>query len=140
MSRLFWISQTRILEYGCHFFLQIIFLIQGLKTHFLHCYMDSLLLSYQETLYTHAHTHTHIYIYMYRASNVALVVKNPPVNAGDTRPGFHLCIRKIPWRRAWQPTSVFFLENHTSRGAWRFMVHRITMSWTRLTRHSTACT
>ena len=64
MSRLFWISQTRILEYGCHFFLQIIFLIQGLKTHFLHCYMDSLLLSYQGTLYTHTHTHTHIHIYV----------------------------------------------------------------------------
>ena len=25
--------------------------------------------------------------------------------AGDT--GFHPCVRKIPWRRKWQPTPVF---------------------------------
>ena len=36
--------------------------------------------------------------------------KNPPANAGDTGdrgsiPG----LWKIPWRRAWQPTPVFFL-------------------------------
>ena len=31
-----------------------------------------------------------------------LVVKNPPVNEGDMRPGFLL-----PWKRKWQPTSVF---------------------------------
>ena len=23
------------------------------------------------------------------------------------RPGFHPWVRKVPWRRAWQPTSVF---------------------------------
>ena len=39
-------------------------------------------------------------------SEVALVVKNLPANAGDIRdsgsiPG------TIPWRRAWQPTPVF---------------------------------
>ena len=33
---------------------------------------------------------------------MALVVKNPPANAGDLRdPG------TIPWRGAWQPTPVF---------------------------------
>ena len=32
------------------------------------------------------------------------VVKNPPANAGDT---FNLWVRKIPWRRKWQPTPVF---------------------------------
>ena len=31
---------------------------------------------------THTHTHTHT---QYRASQVALVVKNPPANAGDIR-------------------------------------------------------
>ena len=46
-------------------------------------------------------------------SQVALVVKNPPSNAGDLRDrgevgvGFNPWIRKSPWRRAWQPTSVF---------------------------------
>ena len=34
--------------------------------------------------------------------------KNPPVNAGDVRDErFDLWIRKIPWRRKWQPTPVF---------------------------------
>ena len=39
---------------------------------------------------------------------VALVVKNPPDNAGSIkRHGFNLWVRKIPRRRAWQPTPVF---------------------------------
>ena len=52
-----------------------------------------------------------------RASQVALVVKNLPANAGDIRdvgsvPGF----RKIPWRRAWQPTPLFLPgESHGQR-------------------------
>ena len=33
------------------------------------------------------------------ASQVALVVKNPPANAGDIRDGFSHWV-KIPWRRA----------------------------------------
>ena len=42
-------------------------------------------------------------------SQVALVVKNLPVSAGDTKtedsiPG----LGRFPWRRAWQPTPVFF--------------------------------
>ena len=41
-----------------------------------------------------------------RASQVALVVKNPPVNTGD-RPGFDPWLGKIPWRRAQQPTPAF---------------------------------
>ena len=32
-----------------------------------------------------------------------LVVKNPPTNAGDVSPW----VRKITWRRKWQPTPVF---------------------------------
>ena len=31
------------------------------------------------------------------------MVKNPPANAG----GFDSWLRKIPWRRKWQPTPVF---------------------------------
>ena len=41
------------------------------------------------------------------ASQVMLVVKNPPAKAEDKRHGFDPCVRKIPWRRAWQPTPVF---------------------------------
>ena len=34
------------------------------------------------------------------------VVKDPPANAGDPR--FNPWVRKIPWRRKWQPTLGFF--------------------------------
>ena len=41
------------------------------------------------------------------AAQVALMVKNPPVNAGDAKDkGFDPWVGKIPWRRARQPTSV----------------------------------
>ena len=36
------------------------------------------------------------------------MVKNLPANAGDLkRHGFDSWVRKIPWRRAWQPTPIF---------------------------------
>ena len=41
------------------------------------------------------------------ASQVTLVVKNPPANAGDMRHVFDPWVRKIPWRRKWKPTPVF---------------------------------
>ena len=42
------------------------------------------------------------------ASQVALVVKNPPANAGDVkRWKFDPWVRKIPWRKAGQPTPLF---------------------------------
>ena len=37
------------------------------------------------------------------------VVKNLPANEGDVGSGSP-CIRKIPWRRKWQPTPVFLPE------------------------------
>ena len=37
-----------------------------------------------------------------------VVVNNPPVNAEDAREcRFDPWVRKIPWRRKWQPTPVF---------------------------------
>ena len=45
------------------------------------------------------------------ASQVALVVKNLPANAGDMRRGFNPWVRKIPWRRKW--------ATHSSILAWR---------------------
>ena len=42
-------------------------------------------------------------------SQVALVAKNPCVNTGRCkRHRFDLWVRKIPWRRVWQPTLVLF--------------------------------
>ena len=43
-----------------------------------------------------------------RASQVALVVKNLPISAqSPNRHRFDPWVRKIPQRRAWQPTPVF---------------------------------
>ena len=44
---------------------------------------------------------------MTQASQVVLVVKNPPANAGDIRCRFDPYVRKILLRRAWHPTPVF---------------------------------
>ena len=42
--------------------------------------------------------------------------QNPPANAGDMRHGFDPWVRKISWRWAWQPTSVFLPgESHGQR-------------------------
>ena len=49
------------------------------------------------------------------ASQVALVVKNPPAKAGDIRDAGLIC-RSIPWRREWQPTPVLSPgESHGQR-------------------------
>ena len=38
---------------------------------------------------------------------MALMVKNPPANAGDKkRHGFDLWVGKISWKRKWQPAPV----------------------------------
>ena len=35
------------------------------------------------------------------------VVKNPHASVGDMRFRFYPWVEKIPWRKKWQPTSVF---------------------------------
>ena len=41
-------------------------------------------------------------------SQVALPVKNLPPNAGAVKGhGFDPCVKKMPWRRAWQSALVF---------------------------------
>ena len=58
-------------------------------------------------VYIHRYTHRYIYIYMYIyiASQVVLVVKNPPADAGDTK-----VMGSIPGSgRAQQPTPVSLL-------------------------------
>ena len=48
---------------------------------------------------------------------MVLVVKNLPANAGNIkRCWFNPWFRKIPWRRAWQPTPIFLLgKSHGQR-------------------------
>ena len=71
-----------------------------------------------------------------RASQVVLV--NPPGNASRCkRPGLDPWVRKIPWRRAWQPLQYFCLENSMDRGAWQAIVHRVAESQIQLKRLST---
>ena len=74
----------------------------------------------------------------YGASQVRLVVKNRPANAGDARdtglvPGWG----RFPGRRAWQPLQYSCLENPTDRGAFQATVHGVTQSWMCLKRLST---
>ena len=68
-----------------------------------------------------------------RASQVAIVVKNPPANAGDVRdasliPG----LGRSPGGGHGKPLQYSCLENSINRGAWRVTVHWVTKSWTRL--------
>ena len=44
--------------------------------------------------------------------------------------GFNSSVRKIPWRRAWQPPPVFMPGESHDRGAWQAMVHVVTKSQT----------
>ena len=37
---------------------------------------------------------------------------------------FNPWVSKTPWRRTWQPTPLFLLENPMARGAWRATNHR----------------
>ena len=54
-------------------------------------------------------------------------------NAEDVGgPGFNHWVRKVPQRRAWQPTPVFLPRESHGQGAWRATVHRLAESRTRL--------
>ena len=73
---------------------------------------------------THTHTHTH------GASQVALVVKNPPANAADIRDvGSILEFRRSPGGRYGKPLQYSCLENPIDRGAQWATVHRVANSW-----------
>ena len=72
------------------------------------------------------------------ASQVVLVVKNPPVNTGNIRdtgsiPGSG----RSPGGGHGNPLQYSCLENPMDRGAWQAAVHRITQSQTQLKRLST---
>ena len=63
---------------------------------------------------------------------VALVIKNLPANAEDVkRWGFYPWVRKIPRRRAWQPTPVSLSGESMDRGALCASIHSVTKSRTR---------
>ena len=65
------------------------------------------------------------------ASQVVLVIKNPPANAGDIRDmGLILGLGKAPRRRHGNPFQYFCLEHPMDRGGWQGAVHRVTQSGT----------
>ena len=49
---------------------------------------------------------------------------------------FNSWVRKLPWRRKWQPTSVFLPGKPMDRGAWWATIHRVAQSQTQLKRLS----
>ena len=73
--------------------------------------------------------HTMCSIHIYGASQVGLSGKEPTCQCRRRkRQGFDPWVRKIPWKRAWQPTPVFLLENPMDKGAWWAIVHRVAES------------
>ena len=68
-----------------------------------------------------------------QASQVPLVVKNPPANAGEAR---DVCLIPGLGRSLGEgnvnPLQYSCLENAMDRGAWWVIVHGVTKSWTRL--------
>ena len=79
--------------------------------------------------YTHTHTHTHTY--MYRASQVSLVVRNPPANVGHVRDGGLIPgSGKSPGGGHGNSLQYSCLENPMDRGAWWDTAHRVEKSWT----------
>ena len=68
-----------------------------------------------------------------RASQVALVVKDLPANAGDARdtgsiPG----LGRSPGGRYGNPLQFSCLGNPMDKGAWQATAHRVAKSWTQL--------
>ena len=61
------------------------------------------------------------------SSQVALVVKNPPANAGDVRD-----MGLIPGGEHSNSPQCSCLENPINRGAWWATVHGVAKSWTQL--------
>ena len=69
---------------------------------------------------------------------MALVLKNPPANAGDVRnSGLIPGSERPPGEGHSNPLQYSCLENPMDRRAWPYTVHGITESWTQLNRLST---
>ena len=62
---------------------------------------------------------------------MALVVKNPPANAGEVRDvGSVPELGRSPGEGSGNPLKSSCLENHMDRGAWWATVHGVAKSWT----------
>ena len=75
------------------------------------------------------------------ASQVALVVRNPPANAGDLRDtGLIPVSGRSPGGRHGNPLRFSCLENPMDRGAWGATVHGIAKSWKGRLKQLSICT
>ena len=73
------------------------------------------------------------------ATQVVLVIKNLPANAGDVRDlGSSPGMGRSPGEGNGNPLQYSCLENPMDRGAWRATVHGVTKSQTRLSVHTHA--
>ena len=73
------------------------------------------------------------YLWCLKSSQVALVVENPPANAGDVRDtGSILGSGRSPGGGYGNPVQCSCLENPMDRGAWRATVHGVAKSRTQL--------
>ena len=72
-----------------------------------------------------------------QASQVMLVVKNLPANAGEMRHRFNPWVRKIPWRRKRQ-TNLIFLpgESQEQKSLAGYSIHKVAKSWAQISMHS----
>ena len=85
-----------------------------------------------------AHNITCRFLGRFGASQVMLVVKNLPANAGDIRDtGSILGLGRSPRGGPGHPLQYSCLENPMDRGAWRAAVHGVTKSRIQLKRLST---
>ena len=93
------------------------------------CLCPNWVLLEQGLLYTTAALHILTYIYtLHRASQVGLVVKNPPAGtAGDL--GLIPVLGRYPGGGQGNPLQYSCLENLMDRGAWWATVHGVTKSW-----------
>ena len=76
-----------------------------------------------------------------RASQVVLVVKNSPADAGDMRgTGLIPGLGRSPGGRLGNSFQYSYLEKPMDRGAWLATVHRVSKSWTQVKRLGTTHT
>ena len=81
-----------------------------------------------KTLVPDAHICIHAATMCQRPSLVAQLVKN----CLPKRLGFDPWVGKITWRKKWQPTPDYYLENSMDRRAWQATVNGATKSQTQL--------
>ena len=83
-------------------------------------------------VFQYIHAYTHIYTHIWGFLGVTSG-KEPACQCRRLkRHGFNPWVRKIPWRRAQQPTPIHCLENPMDRGAWWSTAHGVAKGWIRL--------